>query len=85
MERRKGVEIYLSDAERIALDRQAASLKITRGQLIRERAIGAVAPPPVDLSTYQRAIDNAARTVSGIPRCQLEAVVAAVITTVAAA
>jgi hypothetical protein len=84
MERRKGVEIYLSDAERHALDRQAASLKITRGQLIRERAIGAVAPPPVDLSTYQRAIDNAARTVSGIPRCQLEAVVAAVITTVAA-
>jgi hypothetical protein len=85
MERRKGVEIYLSDAERIALDRQAASLKITRGQLIRERAIGAVAPPPVDITTYQRAIDNAARTVSGIPRCQLEAVVAAVITTVAAA
>lgn len=85
MERRKGVEIYLSDAERQALDRQAASLKITRGQLIRERAIGAVAPPPVDISTYQRAIDNAARTVSGIPRCQLEAVVAAVITTVAAA
>ena len=85
MERRKGVEIYLSDAERIALDRQAASLKITRGQLIRERAIGAVAPSPVDITTYQRAIDNAARTVSGIPRCQLEAVVAAVITTVAAA
>jgi len=85
MERRKGVEIYLSDAERIALDRQAASLKITRGQLIRERAIGAVAPHPVDITTYQRAIDNAARTVSGIPRCQLEAVVAAVITTVAAA
>jgi hypothetical protein len=85
MERRKGVEIYLSDAERIALDRQAASLKITRGQLIRERAIGAVAPPPVDITTYQRAIDNAARTVSGIPRCQLEAVVASVITTVAAA
>ena len=85
MERRKGVEIYLSDAERQALDRQAASLKITRGQLIRERAIGAVAPPPVDISTYQRAIDNAARTVSGIPRCQLEAVVAAVITTVSAA
>jgi len=85
MERRKGVEIYLSDAERIALDRQAASLKITRGQLIREHAIGAVAPPPVDITTYQRAIDNAARTVSGIPRCQLEAVVAAVITTVAAA
>jgi hypothetical protein len=85
MEGRRRVEIYLSDQERNCLDNQAASLKITRGQLIRERALGAVAPSPVDLSTYQRAIDNAARTVSGIPRCQLEAIVASVITTVAAA
>lgn len=37
---------------------------------------------PVDLTSYQRAIDAAARTVSGIPRQQLEAIVAAVITTI---
>jgi hypothetical protein len=37
---------------------------------------------PVDLTAYQRAIDAAARTVSGIPRQQLEAIVAAVITTI---
>ena len=37
---------------------------------------------PVNLTSYQRAIDAAARTVSGIPRQQLEAIVAAVITTI---
>jgi hypothetical protein len=37
---------------------------------------------PVSLTAYQRAIDTAARTVSGIPRQQLEAIVAAVITTI---
>ena len=37
---------------------------------------------PVNLVAYQRAIDAAARTVSGIPRQQLEAIVAAVITTI---
>jgi hypothetical protein len=37
---------------------------------------------PVNLTAYQRAIDAAARTVSGIPRCQLEAIVAAAITAI---
>ena len=37
---------------------------------------------PVTLTAYQRAIDAAARTVSGIPRQQLEAIVAAVITAI---
>jgi len=37
---------------------------------------------PVNLTAYQRAIDAAARTVSGIPRQQLEAIVAAVINTI---
>ena len=37
---------------------------------------------PVTLNAYQRAIDAAARTVSGIPRCQLEAIVAAAITAI---
>jgi len=37
---------------------------------------------PVSLIAYQRAIDAAARTVSGIPRQQLEAIVAAVINTI---
>ena len=37
---------------------------------------------PVSLVAYQRAIDAAARTVSGIPRQQLEAIVGAVITAI---
>lgn len=37
---------------------------------------------PVNLTSYQRAIDAAARTVSGIPRQQLEAIVGAVITAI---
>ena len=85
MQKREQVKIWLSHQERHTLDLQAASLNTTRGQLIRERAIGAAPLAPVDLNTYQRAIDTAARTVSGIPRCQLEAVVAAVINTVATA
>jgi hypothetical protein len=85
MQKREQIKIWLTHQERQTLDHQAAALHTSRGQLIRERALGATAPPPVDLSTYQRAIDNAARTVSGIPRCQLEAIVATVITTVAAA
>lgn len=83
--KREPVKIWLTDDERHALDHQAATLHTTRGQLIRERALGTLPPSPVTLSTYQQAIDHAARTVSGIPRCQLEAIVASVITTVAAA
>lgn len=37
---------------------------------------------PVNLTAYQRAVDAAARTVSGIPRQQLEAIVAAAITAI---
>jgi hypothetical protein len=83
--KREPVKIWLTDDERKALDQQAASLQTSRGQLIRERALGTSPQAPVNLSTYQQAIDHAARTVSGIPRSQLEAIVASVITTVAAA
>ena len=37
---------------------------------------------PVSLTAYQRAVEAAARTVSGIPRQQLEAIVGAVITVI---
>ena len=37
---------------------------------------------PVNLVAYQRAVEAAARTVSGIPRQQLEAIVGAVITAI---
>lgn len=37
---------------------------------------------PVSLTAYQRAVEAAARTVSGIPRQQLEAIVGAVITAI---
>jgi len=81
---RTEVKVYLSEDERLALDTQAAAQLITRGQLIRDRALGRVAPPPATPHTYQAAVNKAARTVSGVPRPQLEAIVASVINTLAA-
>ena len=82
---RTEVKVYLSEDERLALDTQAAALMTTRGQLIRDRALGRVAPPPANKSLYLAAVNKAARTVSGVPRPQLEAIVAAVITTLSKA
>jgi hypothetical protein len=79
---RTEVKVYLSPEERDRLDREASQLNSTRGQLIRERALGVAAPGPISTDTYAAAVFNAARTVSGVPRPHLEAIVASVINTI---
>lgn len=80
--KRVETKIWLTPDERTYLDQQAESLTITRGELIRHRAVGTLPTATVNLAAYQRAVDAAARTVSGIPRQQLEAIVAAAITAI---
>jgi hypothetical protein len=80
--KRVETKIWLTPDERTYLDQQAQALTITRGELIRHRAIGTAPAAVISLAAYQRAIESAARTVSGIPRQQLEAIVAAAITAI---
>jgi hypothetical protein len=81
--KRQEVKIFLTPEERHQLDLEAEVLGVPRGALIRERAIayrsGAV---HLDYRGYSEALAKAAQTVSGIPRTQLEAIVATVITTI---
>lgn len=79
--KRTEVKVYLSAPEREQLDTEAARLAISRGQLIRDRALGAAPPPPANPEVYARAVERAARVVSGVPRPHLEAIVASVVTT----
>jgi hypothetical protein len=75
------------DAEQLArLNHEAKALGIHRAALIRNRALGAPvggssSPSPVFTPEgYRRAVEAAARVVSGIPRVHLESLVGAVIT-----
>ena len=81
--KRQEYKIFLTPQEKHQLDLEAETLGLTRGALIRERAIayrsGAV---HLDYRGYSEALSKAAQTVSGIPRTQLEAIVASVITTI---
>lgn len=79
--KRTETKVYLSPTERESLDREATRRLITRGQLIRERALGVVSPRPASPQTYARAVERAARVVSGVPRPHLEAIVASVVCT----
>lgn len=80
--KRVETKVYLTPEERDYLDTQATKQLITRSELIRDRALGADGIPAITLPAYHRAIEAAARTVSGIPRHQLEAIVASVIAAV---
>ena len=77
------VKVSFEPHELDSLTSQAQSLKIHRSTLIRQRAI-TLPPttPTINKLSYNQAIENAARTVSGIPRVQLEALVASVINTI---
>ena len=77
--KRLETKVFLTAEERDRLDTEAAALRVPRGQLIRERAL---ASRPTR-QTYARAVENAARVVSGVPRPHLEAIVASVVTTLA--
>ena len=76
------VKVYLSREECDRLNQEATALSVTRGQLIRERALGQREPSErssVTPEMYMNAVNRAARTVSGLPRPQLEAIVASVV------
>lgn len=80
--KRVETKIWLTPDERTYLDHQAQALTLSRGELIRNRAVGTSPAAVISLDGYQRAIESAARIVSGIPRQQLEAIVAAAITAI---
>jgi hypothetical protein len=81
--KRLETKVFLSPEERELLDAEAARLLIPRGQLIRERALGQGVTPRPTPRAYAKAVENAARVVSGVPRPHLEAIVASVVTTLA--
>lgn len=82
MSNRIEIRVYVSEDERDRLDQEAAAMEVSRGQLIRERALAAAAISPWTVSRpnmriYSAAVDRAARVAAGVPRPQLEAIVAA--------
>lgn len=81
--KRLETKVFLTAEERTRLDTEAAALRVPRGQLIRERALGTAPTARPTLHTYAQAVENAARVVSGVPRPHLEAIVASVVTTLA--
>lgn len=81
--KRLETKVFFTPEERAQLDTEAAKLLIPRGVLIRERALGKGAAPRLTHRAYARAVENAARVVSGVPRPHLEAIVASVVTTLA--
>ena len=81
--KRHDVKIWLSLEERYQLDLEAERLGMSRSALIRERALAFnTGRVELDFHGYSRALSKAAQTVSGIPRTQLEAIVASVINSI---
>ena len=85
-EKRSAVEVYLTAAEKDALNQQAKALGLSRGKLIRDRALGAptspsdAAKPPMTLRQYQNGVRAALAASQGCaPRPIIEAIAAAVI------
>jgi hypothetical protein len=80
------VKLNLDPHQLARLNNEAAALGIHRAALIRNRALAAPAEgfkrtgAVVTPESYRSAVEAAARTVSGVPRVHLEAIVAAVIT-----
>jgi len=85
-EKRSAVEVYLTAAEKDALNQQAKALGLSRGKLIRDRALGAptspseAAKPPMSLRQYQNGVRAALAASQGCaPRPIIEAIAAAVL------
>ena len=80
------VKLNLDPQQLARLNNEAKALGIHRAALIRNRALGAPAEGSMQSSVvltpddYRDAVEAAARVVSGVPRVHLEAIVAAVIT-----
>lgn len=85
-ELRTAVKIYLLQEEKQLLDQQAAQLGITRGEMLRKRALSApqqAAGLPQGPQVYSDALEAAARSYSGIPRTAMAGIVSAVIRSLA--
>lgn len=79
--RTRKVEIRLNDQEIQYLDSIAAHFNINRAELIRRRAFANVAPTiPQGSQVYAQCVQAAAQHAPGVPRVQLEAIAAAIIT-----
>ena len=77
----KKVEIRLNQAEIAYLDNIAAQFNISRAELVRRRAFANVAPViPQGSQVYAMCVQAAAQHSPGVPRVQLEAIAAAIIT-----
>ena len=79
--RNRKITIQLNDAEVTYLDNLAAQFNINRAELIRRRAFANVAPTiPQGATVYVKCVQAAAQHASGVPRVQLEAITASIIT-----
>ena len=85
-EKRNSVKVYLTAKEQDVLDQQAKALGLSRGKLIRDRALGAptspsdAAMPAMTLRQYQNGVRAALAASQGCaPRPIIEAIAAAVI------
>ena len=79
--RNRKITIYLNDAEITYLDNLAAQFNINRAELIRRRAFANVAPTiPQGTTVYAKCVQAAAQHAPGVPRVQLEAIAASIIT-----
>jgi len=77
----KKVEIRLNQAEIAYLDNIAAQFNISRAELVRRRAFANVAPViPQGSQVYAKCVQAAAQHAPGVPRVQLEAIAASIIT-----
>ena len=83
---RKQFKVYFTEQEREILDEQAKELGLTRGEIIRRRALSAPAHEaglPQGSHVYADALEAAARSYSGIPRTAMAGIVSAVIKSLA--
>ena len=80
----KEVKIAFYPQQLEALDREAAAQGISRSQLVRESVTGTSASiPTFNRQSYLKAVEAAAKAVTGLPRAQVEHMAARVINTLA--
>jgi len=75
----KEIKVHLEEDHISKLTAEAQQQNISRSDLIRQK----LKSQGYDSTSYARAVEAAARTIPGIPRSQLEHMVAKVITTLA--
>ena len=75
----KEIKVHLEEDHISKLTTEAQQQNISRADLIRQK----LKSHGYDSTSYARAVEAAARTIPGIPRTQLEHMVAKVITTLA--